>query len=178
MQQLIRTTCIFILALVLHGCNNDDDLSNCDPRDGFGGTGNNLMSIIPERSTYNVGDTVVFTFEVDAINSIVLDNFNMLEYTNETIGTLSLPSFDLFRGNIVISNTGIFIDNSESLFVIFNPATNSYKVEVEIELQREGIYEFVSEGRFLLAGKDCKIVGITSFVSWSTPEIVQFEVSP
>ncbi len=178
MKQLIRTTCIFILALVLHGCNNDDDLSNCDPRDGFGGTGNNLMSIIPERSTYNVGDTVVFTFEVDAINSIVLDNFNMLEYTGDIEGILTLPSFTLFNGNQVNFISGAFIGGVNGVLVPYDITTASYRAVAEVQLNRTGTYSFVSEGEFLISGSDCRIVSITSFVSWSNPVAVQFEVLP
>jgi hypothetical protein len=170
---------IFTLALLSHSCGNDDDLSNCEPEDGFRGTSDvDLMTIMPEQMTYNSGDTVVFTFEVDAINSIVLDNFNMLEYTGDIVGELVLPSFTLFAGNQVNFISGEFFGGVNGIIVPYDITTGTYRAVAEVQLNRTGTYSFVSRGEFNLSGSDCRIVSITSFVDWSVPEGVEFEVLP
>jgi hypothetical protein len=179
MRKQIRLFCAATFLVFASSCYNDDDLNRCDEDDGFSGSQNNLILLDPESSIYNVGDVLRFTFEVDAINSIVLiENFNMLEYTGEAVGEIRLPDYSqLFDGNRVTFTRGTF-SGLNTIIVPLDSSTRTYRAVAEIELNKPGSYSFISEGVFLLNGGDCKFVSISTNVLWSTQETVQFEVIP
>ncbi len=179
MKRTIRFYFLITISILVSSCHNDDDLSRCDEDDGFLGSEDNLILLEPERNTYNVGDVLSFTFEVNAVNSIVsVPNFNMLVYTGKTEGELRLPDyFQFFEGNSITFIRGSF-SGLNTVLVPFDSATGNYRAVAEITLNKTGSYSFISDGIFLLNGGDCEIVEILSNVQWSIPRAVQFEVLP
>ena len=106
-----------------------------------------LIILSPLKTTYNIGESVKLKFSLPSKMKVNSKEIDIYQATKSTSGSLALNLSELFKGNTVIFIKGKKIDDYK-----FSPeysnATDSYELEIDIVLNRAGIYSFESFANF------------------------------
>lgn len=139
LSKMGRICGILLLVVTLTGCPGEEDCYD------FGKSAriNDLIIISPSSSTYNQGDTVSYKCEISSENEYFGSKINLFEKTKDFNARLyANPIF--FEGNSVTIKKGSLEINDGWVNEEYNPVNQKYELEIEIKLQKKGLYSMIS----------------------------------
>ena len=107
----------------------------------------NLCQLLPAKLTYNQGETVNFKFSVKSKLSANGKQLDIFKETQINSGFLFINLTELFKDNTVSFIKGEKIEDNRFKGV-YDPISDSYDLEIQIKLNRSGIYSFDSTATF------------------------------
>lgn len=123
--------------LLLYGCpeeNDCDDLGRISRVD-------NLIRLTPVQTQYRQGDVITLSVEIPAINEYFGSTVNLLEQTGNSNARLSLSTTELQIGNELMFISGYQEREINWFGLRFNNNTGMYELEIQIKLNRIGMYD-------------------------------------
>ena len=107
----------------------------------------NLGKITPLKVSYAQGETVKFKFSLDSKISLINKDIDIYQTTKASPGFLAINLTEFLKGNAVTYVKGNLV--SENLYnVVYNSITDAYELEIDVILNRKGIYSFTSYANF------------------------------
>ncbi|WP_396192023.1 hypothetical protein [Flavobacterium sp.] len=144
--KFIKFTGLFLLLTTLTGCPG----SNEDCFD-YGSTArvDDLVSITPFQSTYNIGDTITYKVIIPSSNTFFGAPINLFEITNDNNARIHINPI-IFNDNQVTYLKGS-VEAYEGGWsnVSYNNENGNYELEINIKLLKGGLYSFLS-GEYLI----------------------------
>lgn len=107
----------------------------------------NLCELLPAKSKYSQGETATFTFAVKSKLSVDGKQTDIFQETKLDSGLLTVNLSELFKDNTVTFIKGQKIDDGK-FKAVYNAVTDSYELEINVKLNRPGIYSFDSVAAF------------------------------
>ncbi len=170
----MRKLILLATVILLYGCPGNDD---CDD---FGSTAEvyDLVKLGPLQNQIRQGSIITLSLEFPSTNSYFGSTLNLFEQTGDNTALLIFTGPDLFIGNEVTFIKG-FLDSNVSLFgVVYNSMTQNYELEIEIKLNKLGIYELDAIHFIEISGRNCNRFGINTSTEGTLIEDISFEVVP
>ncbi|MBW7674125.1 hypothetical protein [Chryseobacterium chendengshani] len=132
----------------------------------------NLCELLPAKSGYNQGETVTFKFTIKSKLSLNGAQADIYQETKSDSGLLIINLYELFKDNTITFNKGQKIDDNK-FKAVYNTATDSYELEINIKLNRSGIYSFDSVATFQdrdYNDENCMFIAVTTNIKGINPD--------
>lgn len=160
--------------LMLYGCPGNDDCDDLRSRAEV----YDLVKLGPLQNQITQGSIITLSLELPSTNSYFGSTVNLFEQTGDNAALLIFTGPDLFIGNEITFVKG-FLDRNVSLFgVVYNPMTQNYELEIEIKLNKLGVYELDALHFIEITGRNCNRFGIDTSTEGTLIEDISFEVVP
>ena len=173
--RILKTASLFLLLATLTGCPGGDD--DCFD---YGSTTrvDNLLKLTPLQTTYNQGQIVTFKILVPATNSYFGEELNLFEKTNDFEAFILTSYSSLFTNNEVTFIKGSQGNEINWFNVPYNNITNIYEFEVNIKLNRIGLYVLYTNDYLLFQGSTkCNRYRLdTNIEGWNSDGKIEFTV--
>lgn len=135
---------LFLIPLMMQ-CDNRGE-SPCDVYTNYASTAD-LCMISPSKLSYNKGETIKFRFSTPSKIDIGSKKIDIFQSTKLNSGVLIINLAELLKDNTVTIIKGK--KTVDDRFVpVYNPSTDTYDLEMDIVLLRQGIYSFDSQAIF------------------------------
>ncbi|SKC12074.1 hypothetical protein [Chryseobacterium balustinum] len=124
----------------------------------------NLCQLEPAKLTYNQGETVNFKFSVKSKLSANGKSLDIYKETQLKSGLLLINLAELFKDNTVVFIQGEKVEDNR-FKAVYNTTTDSYDLEIQVKLNRSGIYSFDSTATFQDRAHDdgnCSYIAVTT----------------
>ncbi|WP_123962817.1 MULTISPECIES: hypothetical protein [Chryseobacterium] len=135
---------VFLIPLMMQ-CDNRGE----NPCDQYTNVLNeqDLILISPTKQSYTQGETIKLKFSVPSKMKVSSKDIDIFQTTKQSSGILRIYLSELFQDNTVNFVKGKKIDDFSSS-PVYNSITDSYELEVDIILNKKGIYSFDSLATF------------------------------
>jgi hypothetical protein len=133
--------------------------------------------VSPTVLSYNLGETLRIEISIPNINSSFDTPSNLRETTGLEFGRIVFNE-SLFLENKTRAITGTQ-ENVSQFLMPYNPLTDNFELEVEIEFLRPGNYRWITASTFTMRLNNC--VGYSIITSADLPSmdgIYEFTVQP
>ena len=173
--KMIKFLGLFLLLTTLTGCPGGDE--DCFD---YGSTTrvDDLASINPFQSTYNVGDIITYKINIPATNNYFGQELNLFEKTNDYNARAYINPI-LFTDNEVTYVKGsLEAHNGGWSNVSYNNENGNYELEISLKLLRSGQYSFIS-GEYLEfqgSSKCNRYIIDTNITGWNSEGKIEFSV--
>lgn len=159
--------------MIVYGCPSE----SCNEID-FIAEQYDLVEIGPLQDQISQGTVITLSLEIPATNSYFGQQINLYDKTGDDTGTLIFTGPELFTGNDLNFIKG-FVDRDISIFgVTYNPITEVYELQIEITLNKLGIYRLDALHRIDFIGSNCVGYSISTSTEGTLIEDISFEVVP
>ncbi len=171
LKKVINIGLVVCLFLLLTACPGEEDCFD------MGSTirVNDLIQLTPEQTEYNQGDVVTLSLTIPATNSYFGNELNLFQETADDLARLRLGSFDLFTDNELNFIIGSQADNR--FYMPYNSDNDTYKLILEITLNKVGNYSFVTDETIEIIGNGCDKYIIDTNIVWQGDAIIEFTVN-
>ncbi len=141
--KLLKFTGLFLLLTTLTGCPGDEDCFD------YGSTAraNDLVSITPFQTMYNVGDVITYKINIPATNNYFGEQLNVFEKTNDLNARIYINPIIFLDNEITYLKGSIEAYGGGWSNVLYN-GNGNYELEIKIKLLKSGLYLFNS-GEYL-----------------------------
>jgi hypothetical protein len=165
---------LLVAILLLYGCPGNDD---CDDIRSIARV-DNLIKLTPVQTQYRQGDVITLYVQIPAINDYFGSTTNLLEQTGNSNAKLSLSTAELQNGNELMFISGYQEREINWFGLRFNNNTGRYELEIQIKLNRIGMYDIPTLDTIFFKGENCNRFLIDTNIEWTTFGQVTFEVVP
>jgi hypothetical protein len=139
---------VMILLLSLTACPGEEDCMDI----GSIARVNDLITITPLKPTYTTGETISFKLEIPSTNTFFGEQIDIFQNTGDMSALLTVSYGNLFDGNSLTFVTGSQSNNNNWFNVLYNSDSNTYILELNIKLNKNGIYELNPNDNVLFQG--------------------------
>jgi hypothetical protein len=164
---------LLIIIFLIVGCPSDE--ADCDDFANYAVV-NDLISLEPVQDIYNQGDILTLKLVVSSNNNFYNRPVNFFEETGDRNGRLILTVNNNLEGNVLSFITG-FADGPW-FGMPYNEDNGVYELEVEITLNKIGVYEWRTEDTFVVDGGGCNRYDLETNILRDTFGFFTFEVVP
>jgi len=152
---------IFLVPLMMQ-CE-DGRGSVCDSYTQYG-VEENLCQLLPAKLNYSQGETVSFKFAIPSKLSLDEKKVDLFKETKLNSGFLFINLSELFKDNMVTLIKGEKMEDNK-FKATYNAGTDSYELDINVQLNRTGIYSFESIATFRdrdYQDTDCAFITVTT----------------
>lgn len=100
-----------------------------------------LVTLSPLKQSFQKGETIKLKFSLSSKLKVDTKSIDIFQSTKRTSGVLSVNLSELFKDNTVIFVKGNKLEEHK-FSAIYNSTTDSYELEIDVVLNRQGIYSF------------------------------------
>ena len=115
----------------------------------------NLIALIPLGAEYDQGDKLTLRVNVPATNSYFGEEINLHDATGDKSAKITLFSNNIFKDNKLNFIKGSQGREANWFYLPYNKKTNRYELEVEITLNRLGLYSHYNGGEIDFGATNC-----------------------
>ncbi|PVW14780.1 hypothetical protein [Marixanthomonas spongiae] len=114
-----------------------------------------LIEFTPLQAEYNQGDALLLTINVPATNTYFEEEINLREATGDKVAKITLFSSNIFDDNKLNFIKGSQGREANWFNLPYNKKTERYELEVEITLNRTGLYFHYNGGEIDFGTSNC-----------------------
>lgn len=170
-KRYLRYVLLFSSLFLLTACPSDDDCFDMASTTRV----NDLISLLPEKEQYNIGDTLTLRVNISATNAFFGNEVNLYQQTGDNHARLTMSS-ELFESNVLVFRAGKQGEFNNWFDLHYNTDSKNYELEIEITLNRSGQYSFTSDDSIEFDGGGCNRFRLDSNILWSEYGIIEFTV--
>ncbi len=161
------------IILLLNSCGPDK--GDCDVTPAIV---DNLVSLTPIQSQFQVGDILTISCNIPAQNTFVGNSVNIFQATGDGSALWSLGNGSALIRNqqLIIRKGSVEVNN---LVAIYSSACDCYEFDADLILTDPGVYNFRFNNQFYFIDSGCDGYAIETTFPWiNFPNVLEFEVVP